>query len=324
MLIGVIKEKTTDEKRVAITPTVVKRLNSDGIHTVIEHNAGKKAGFSDEDYIEQGASIGDSPQEICNSCNMLFKIKAPLGEEWNWLTHQPIILADFSSSDTQPIPCRAFALEKIPRISKAQSIDILSSQNNLSGYKAVIVASNLSQHIMPMMITAAGTLPPLHVFIWGLGVAGLQAAATAKRLGAKVYVSDIRPETEEQATSVGAFFIPSDEILPRLSGFDIIITAAGSPDNAPILIDKSLYQNISKKTLLLDISGNVEKTIPTTDNLYRKYNLPSEVAHDASTLFANNIYNFFRLIYDFQAQDLNLDFNDEIISKTYIGERIHV
>ena len=317
MLIGVIKETLEDENRIAVTPHIVKKLTSDGIQVAIEKSAGKNAGFSDYEYKINGAEIVDSPEKICQDCN-IFKIWAPNHKECTWLTNSPIVIADFSRiEDTSCQHFRSFALNKIPRISRAQSMDVLSSQNNLAGYKASLMAINFSNRCAPMMITSAGSLPPLKVLIWGLGVAGLQAAATAKRLGARVYASDIRPETKEQANSVGADFLDS---ISDFSFFDIIITCAGNYPNAPILITPQNFSSISEQTFFFDISGNINPLI-SANNIYRNYNLASTVAGSASTLFANNIYNFFRLIYDFPTQNLNFDLTDEIIKNTYLGEQ---
>lgn len=323
MLIGVIKEKTQNEQRIAISPPVAGQLTKEGVHVLIENNAGISAGYKNTDFTAQGAEIIDSPVAICQSCNMLLKVWAPLHEEWQNLSHMPVVIADFSRAVLPNFPFRAFALEKIPRISRAQNMDILSSQSNLIGYKAVIKALNKIKKCAPMMITAAGTLPPLRIFIWGLGVAGLQAAATAKRLGAKVYASDIRPETVSHAASVGALFIKTKDIYKNLPNFDLIITAAGSFGKSPVLIKQTLFSEIPSQNLIFDISGNVESGI-SAPNLIRNYNLISELATSASQLYANNIYNFFHLIYDFDQQELNLNFNNPIINATYLGERKNV
>lgn len=324
MLIGVIKERINNENRVAATPETVGRLIADGIDVYVEKNAGYKAGYNDDAYANNGAIIKNSAAEICHNSNMLFKIWAPQKKEWSWLTHTPIILADFSRCPKRPdMPIRAFDLNKIPRISRAQNMDILSSQDNLAGYKAAIIAVNMINRSVPMMITSAGTLAPLKILIWGLGIAGLQAAATAKRLGAKVFAADIRPESKKQAASVGASFIPSGDIPKQINNFDIIITAAGSYKHSPLLINEHLFSLISSSVPVIDISGNVHRRISAA-NLLRGYNLPSLLANSSSQLFANNLYNFFRLIYDFQSQNLNLNFNDEIINQTYIGERHNV
>ncbi len=322
MLIGVIKEKTKGEQRIAVTPEIAGRLIENGIHVAVESGAGNAAGFADGDFLDKGAEISTSAQ-ICRTCNMLFKIWAPFPDEWRNLTHMPVVLADFSRSSLPNFPFRAFALEKIPRISRAQNMDILSSQDNLAGYKAALKAVDLLNRSAPMMITAAGTLPPLNVLIWGLGVAGLQAAATAKRLGARVFASDIRPETREQAASVGAVFISGDEILNRISDFGLIITAAGSVGRAPVLLNQKSFLLIPPQNLIFDISGNVENNF-SAPNLVRSYNTASEIPNSASRLFANNLYNFFHLIYDFGNQNLNLNFKDEIIRETYMGEKRHV
>ena len=324
MLIGTVKEKYVGEKRIALTPDIAGRLVADGIEVCIEKNAGCGAGFDNESYARQGVKIENSAYKVYTSCNMIFKIWAPYGKEWHNLKHTPIILADFSRLRRLPdMPIRAFALNKIPRISRAQNMDILSSQSNLSGYKAAIAALDSINRIAPMMITAAGTLPPIKVLIWGLGVAGLQAAATFRRNGAKVFAADIRPETSEQAASVGAIFIPSEKVVERIAEFDIIITAAGNYRQAPLLITRETFASIPTHNLVMDISGNVEKKI-VADNLIREYNGASALAHSASLLFAENLYRFFRLIYDFPSQNINVDFNDEIIKQTYIGEKRNV
>ncbi len=323
MLIGIIKEKAQNEQRIAISPQVAGQLIKEGIHVLIENNAGIAAGYKNGDFAAQGAEIIDSPAAVCQSCNVLLKVWAPLFEEWQNLSHMPVVIADFSRAVLPDFPFRGFALEKIPRISRTQNMDILSSQSNLTGYKAVIKALNNLKKCAPMMITAAGTLPPLKIFIWGLGVAGLQAVATGKRLGAKVYASDIRPETASQAASVGAFFIETKDIYKNLPNFDLIITAAGSFGKAPVLIKQTLFSEIPPQNLIFDISGNVESGF-SAPNLIRDYNLISEITTSASQLYANNIYNFFHLIYDFNRQELNLNFNDPIINATYLGERKNV
>ena len=324
MLIGVIKEQTKGEKRVAATPDIVAELIADGIEVWVEKGAGKSAGYSDESYALRGAKIENSAHKICSAANMLFKIWAPFGAEWRYLKHSPIILADFSHLRRWPnMPIRAFALNKIPRISRAQNMDILSSQSNLAGYKVALHALNTVNRSAPLMITAAGTLPPLKVLVWGLGVAGLQAAATLKRNGAKVYASDIRHETVEQAASVGAIFIPPENIVSKIAEFDIIITTAGNDGHAPLLIDCKTFSQIPSANLVFDLSGNVKREI-VAQNLFRVHNAASDVANSASQLFARNLYNFFRLIYDFPSQNINFDFNDEIIKQTYIGEMRNV
>ena len=320
MIIGIVKEVLFNEKRVAITPDTVKKLTDKSINVLIEKNAGESAGFSDNDFIKNGAEMVNSADKIYKDSSVLFKIWAPSKEELFRYKYIPCVIADFSHFTEQKTMFRAFALEKMPRISRAQNMDILSSQNNLSGYKAALVAINNINRSVPMMITAAGTLLPLKILIWGLGVAGLQAAATLKKVGAKVYASDIREETKDQALSVGAIFIDSENILAELSKFDIIITAAGNYGNAPNLIDKKVYSHISSSTIIVDISGNVDDKI-SSSRIIRNYNFCSDLSHSASILFANNLYNFFCYVYDFSKQEINLDFNDDIINQTYIGER---
>ena len=318
MIIGITKEQIAAENRVAITPQIAEQLIKSGFSIIMEQNAGKNAGFDNDSYSAKSVAIKATAGEIFSSSDIILKIWAPTVDEQKYLKNFQLIIADFSRCQNSDFHFNTIALNKIPRLSRAQNIDILSSQDNLSGYKAALLACNQINRCVPMMITAAGTIPPLKVFIWGLGVAGLQAAATVKRLGAKVFATDIREETSLQAQSVGAEFIPSDSLKSNLPKFDIIICCAGRYPTAPILIDKNTYQKISTSAVVLDISGNIAQEIKSP-NLLREYNLASTIANSASQLFAQNLYNLLQLIYNPDTQNLSINLQDELIQSIYKG-----
>ena len=320
MIIGIIKEQTEGENRVAITPDIAQKLFQEGFKIYIEKNAGINAGFSNDSYLQKSAEIKQSATEVLNNCNILFKIWAPLEQEKNLIPDNTLIIANFSRCLTKSFNFSYFALEKMPRISRAQNMDILSSQDNLAGYKAALLACDRINRCTPMMITSAGTLPPINVFVFGLGVAGLQAAATAKRLGAKVFAFDIRPETQSQALSVGAQFVPENELSTQLAKSDIIICAAGRYPQAKILINTDNFSIIPDSSIVIDISGNVSPKIQTP-TIIRAHNLPSQISNSASRFFAQNLYNFLHYICDSNTNKITLNLNDEIISATYTGEK---
>lgn len=334
MIIGVLKETLPYETRVAASPETVKKFKTIGFKVFIESHAGIDAGFSNHDYREAGAEIKNTAAEVMANADILLKINAPQADEIAYLKKSAIIIADFQAlmpqanleifTSSQELTC--FALDLMPRISRAQSMDILSSQSNLAGYKAVINAAMASRRSIPLMMTSAGTLPPAKFLILGLGVAGLQAAATAKRLGAMVFANDIRSETFEQAVSIGAKFIDKidDQILSQT---DIIISSAfsrGKP--APLLLDEKQLLTVKKGAVIIDLAvgsgGNIfgsidHQTISIHDlTIIGNSRLAAEIPLSASTLFAQNLYNFLSPYY----QDNQLRFNedDEIIAKTCI------
>lgn len=316
MIIGIIKEQTKNENRVAITPDIAKALSQEGHSVLIETNSGTKAGFSDDSYQQNSAILKNSAREICSSCNILLKIWAPLEQEKNLIPDTSIVIGDFSRCSEKTFNFSYFALEKMPRISKTQSMDILSSQDNLAGYKAALLACNNLNRCVPMMITSAGTLPPINVFIIGLGVAGLQAAATAKRLGARVFATDLREETAIQAASVGAQFVLQNDIKNQLSKSDIIICTAGRHPKAPILITPDDFTLIPDYCTIIDISNNISPQICSA-NIIKAHNLPSQIANSASRFFARNLYNFLHYICSSDTKKLSINLNDEIIRATY-------
>ena len=322
MLIGLLGEHNFAENRVALVPETIKKLCLEGAEVIFEKSCGINAGFSDDDYKNAGGEMKENAAQIWQKANIIFKVWADFPADFK-IPDMTVIIADFSRFAGKLKTMRAFDVAKIPRISRAQAMDVLSSQGNLAGYKAALEALNFVPKAAPMMITAAGAVAPLKVLVWGIGVAGLQGLATAKRMGAKIFGADIIKETSSQAASLGAVFIDENIIASRINEFDIIITAAGRYPMAPILLDEKLYLRLKKNALVLDIAGNVDEKLQSP-NILRQYNIVSKIADTASRLLSNNLYNFFHLIYDSQAQNLNFDFNDEIIKSSYIGEKRHV
>lgn len=330
MIIAVLKETADFEQRVAVTPQTVQKLSADGAKVKIEKNAGIAAGFTDEEYQNAGAEVVPTAKETLQNSDFLFKIKAPAEQEMPLLPDHLTVIADFRGfvPDEGLIKKRKlslFALEKMPRISRAQNMDILSSQDNLAGYKAVLEAANMLNRAVPMMTTAAGSVMPVKTLIVGIGVAGLQAIATAKRLGAAVFAHDIRPETREQAESLGARFVESKDLPQALTEADVVITAAGSPPTAPVLFKEKEIKLLQAGSILIDISGNVkgfdspstvttEKGAVITVDTQMAALLPAT----ASRLFANNIFNFFRLLCPDLLPDHTPDFADDVINRTCI------
>ena len=215
MKVALLKEKYPHESRVAASPETVKKMSQFGLDVRIESGAGGSF-FSDQSFREAGATITDDPRQTLDQAKVLLKVRAPESEELALLTPGSVVigLLDPDRTDFQPYAdggLTSFGLERLPRITRAQSMDVLSSQANLAGYKAVIDAVALFDRTIPMMMTAAGTLPPAHCFIMGAGVAGLQAIATARRLGAVVSATDIRPATKQEVLSLGAKFVAVED-----------------------------------------------------------------------------------------------------------------
>jgi len=334
MLLGVPKETKFKEARVALTPDIVKELIKKGYEVVVEKEAGKNSYISDEEYIQAGATVADK-NKVYQS-DVVLKVNPPLPEEVA-LMKKDAVLISFMWALTNPTLVEAcvkagisaFSMDAIPRISRAQKMDALSSQANLAGYKAVILAAHHLGKILPMMTTAAGTIKPAKVVIFGAGVAGLQAIATAKRLGAVVEVSDIRPETKEQVESLGGKFIEvkgddsikveggyvknvSEEFLKKqqelvakhVAEADIVITTALIPGKkAPLLVTEPMVKSMRNGSVIVDMAveqgGNVagsqlNETIRTENGviIIGESNLPSLLPMNASQLYAKNIQAF--------------------------------
>jgi NAD(P) transhydrogenase subunit alpha len=331
MIIGVTKETKLKENRVALTPEVIKDIVKKGFTVQIESGAGLLSFYSDEAYTNAGAKIV-TKNEAYSTSDVLLRVNAPPLEEIKLMKKEAILISFMWAATSVDLidACvsagiSAFSMDAVPRISRAQKMDALSSQANLGGYKAVMLAADNIGKILPMMTTAAGTIKPCKVVIFGAGVAGLQAIATAKRLGAVVEVSDIRPETKEQVESLGGKFIEvkgddsikmeggyvkgvSDEFLKRqqelvskhIKEADIVITTALIPGKkAPVLVTEDMVKSMRFGSVIVDMAveqgGNVvgselNKTVQKNGvTIIGEGNLPSLLPMNASDLYAKNI-----------------------------------
>jgi NAD(P) transhydrogenase subunit alpha len=352
MKIGVPKESADGERRVALIPDVVASLTAKGLDVMVEAGAGGGSGHPDAEYTEAGAEIGDPW-----GADVLAKVGVPSAEEIKRLKSGQILighLAPLTSEETNKALASAgvtsFAMEAIPRITRAQAMDALSSQANVAGYAATLLAARECGRFFPMMTTAAGTVAPARVLVLGAGVAGLQAVATAKRLGAVVSGFDIRRAAWEQIASLGGRpleldFIPDAEaeggyarplteeenaqvreaLAENAAKQDVIVTTAQIPGRpAPLLLTKDAVANMSPGSVIVDLAGesggNCElteagKTV-VSDNgvkVIAPANLPSDMAAHASQLYAKNVENLLGLLVD-EEGNLSLDFDDEVVA----------
>jgi len=356
MIIAIPKERRADEARVAATPETVKKLKGLGLDVVVEKDAGLGANFSDADYEAAGARV--LPNGATENADIVLKVRAPDANEIGHLKQGAILAALLSPATEKETIGRlaqaginAFAMEFLPRISRAQAMDVLSSQANLAGYKAVIDAAAEFGRAMPMMMTAAGTIAPARVFIMGVGVAGLQAIATAKRLGAIVSATDVRPATKEQVESLGGTFVAvMDEefknaqtaagyakemskeyqakqaalVAETIKKQDIVITTALVPGRkAPILVSEDMVKTMKPGSVIVDLAAEQGGNCPLTkpNQVIKAYgvtimghtNLPGRLAVDASSLYARNLFNFVSLLVDKKTGEAKLNWDDEII-----------
>ena len=358
MTIGVLKEPVP-ETRVSILPEhipILKKLNAE---VVIESNAGEKAFASDEKYAEAGATVV-SREEVLSKADIILSIHLPLENEIDKLEskiilgfYQPL----YNPEDVKKLKERkvtAFSIDMLPRTSRAQSMDVLSSQANIAGYKAVVLAANLFPKYFPMFMTAAGSIPPAKVLILGAGVAGLQAIATARRLGAVVEVFDTRPAVKEEVMSLGAKFIEvegaadasnaggyaveqsaeflqkqKEKIATSVAKSDIVITTAQIfGKKAPLLVTNEMVGNMKNGSVIVDLAaatgGNTSVTKNDETIVYNgvtivgNSNLPSTMPYDASKMYGKNICNFLQLIIDKDGK-LNLNMEDELVKGTLIS-----
>lgn len=373
MKIAVLRERAEREHRVAITPETVKKFINLGIDVCIEKGAGIKSYITDEQYIAAGAKISSIPLEILADAQILLKVQNNIAEsdldEISFMQENTIIIGMLNVFENKHAiqqyankKITSFALELLPRITRAQNMDVLSSQNNLAGYRAVIEALNLSSKVFPMMMTAAGTISPAKVLVLGAGVAGLQAIATAKRLGAIVSVFDVRKAAKEQVESLGASFIEvdSDVSFESQSGYakettqeykekqellikeallkhDIVICTALIPGKkAPILINEEMLKETNPGTIIVDLAASYggNCALSKKDKIVEYNgikiigcsNLPASMAMDASKLYARNLFNFVNLIYNSSKRELEINLDDEIIKNTlitYNGQIVH-
>jgi H+-translocating NAD(P) transhydrogenase subunit alpha len=348
MRVGVPKETVPGERRVALVPETVGRLGS-GVDVVVEPGAGAAAGFTDDAYGAAGAAVGDPW-----SADVVVKVAAPTAEEVARLRDGQALIAFLSPlTDSDGVErlasagVHAFALESVPRITRAQPMDALSSQATVAGYKAALIAADRLPRFLPMLMTAAGTIPPAKVLVLGAGVAGLQAIATARRLGAVVSSFDVRPAVKEQVESLGATFLDlgihgeeteggyareltpeqqaaqQAELQARIPGFDAIVTTAAIPGRpAPRLITAEAVRAMRDGSVIVDLAaesgGNCELTRPgevvveSGVTIVGTTNLPSEMATHASQLLSRNMLELLKLLV--KDGELVVDFDDEILA----------
>jgi len=356
--IAIPKETAKHEKRVAISPEVVKKLSDMGCSIIIESGAGEASNFPDDVLKKAGATIKKDYESTVKEADIILKVQAPDKNELDVLSRGQLLISMLSpfSNDKILNDCAkacidTFSMEFVPRISRAQSMDVLSSQSNLAGYKSVLDAAEHYAHAFPMMMTAAGTVPPAKVFVMGAGVAGLQAIATAKRLGAVVSATDVRPAAKEQVQSLGANFIAVEDdefkeaetaggyakemsaaykkkqaalIESHIAKQDIVITTALIPGRpAPVLITADMVKSMKPGSVIVDLAvetgGNC--ALSESGKVIEKHgvtiighiNVPSRLAADASMLYAKNLFNLISLIMDKESGKLAIDWEDDII-----------
>jgi H+-translocating NAD(P) transhydrogenase subunit alpha len=356
MKLGVPKETASGENRVAMVPEVVQRLQRSGVELVIESGAGAGARIPDELYTETGATIGN-PWEA----DVVVKVQPPTEEEIRRLRSGAVFISFLQPLTNPEIAAAlegqgvtAFAMEAIPRISRAQSMDALSSQANVGGYKAVLIAADSFSRYFPMLMTAAGTVPPAKVLVLGAGVAGLQAIATAKRLGAAVQGFDVRSVVKEQIESLGAKFVKLDvdfdaeaeggyarqltdeeqekqraALADVIAKVDVVITTAQVPGKrAPLLVTADAVKRMAPGAVIVDMAGdsggNCELTKPGETivehdvTIIAPLNLPAQMPESASMMYARNIQALVELMVDDQG-GLALDWSDEVIAKACVA-----
>ncbi|MBN43530.1 MAG: NAD(P)(+) transhydrogenase (Re/Si-specific) subunit alpha [Alphaproteobacteria bacterium] len=364
MKIAIAKERRPHERRVAATPDTIKRYLQWGFDVTVESGAGEGASISDVDYSDAGATVVSGRADALTGADIVLKVQRPLTEAEgdDGLSDVPegaiLIALQNPYGDRSGVEAyakryiTAFSMEMLPRISRAQSMDVLSSQSNLTGYKAVIDGAANYGRGMPMLMTAAGRINPAKVFVMGAGVAGLQAIATARRMGAIVSATDVRMAAKEEVESLGASFVMvepdegdtgqtedgyakemSDDykrrqaelIADHIKDQDIVITTALIPGRpAPVLVNDDMVASMKSGSVIVDIAaeqgGNCTQTKPgekhTTENgvtILAELNLPSQLAADTSALYSRNLLNFVELIVDKDEKKIVIDWEDEII-----------
>ena len=363
MIVGSIKENLSVEKRVSITPETAKNIINLGLKVFIENNYANHIGISDKEYENVGAEIKKSSKEILDSCNLITKVNCPSEDEISNLKDKTILVGMINPSKNQnklkeliKKNIKVFSLELLPRISRAQSMDVLSSQSNLAGYRSVIDSIYEFEKAIPMMMTAAGTVPAAKVLVIGAGVAGLQAIATAKRLGAIVSATDVRAASKEQVESLGGKFltVEQSENLETDGGYakeasedfkkkqaemmkdalkknDIVICTALIPGKpAPRILSEELVKLMKPGSIVYDLAveqgGNSAfSEIGKINTIYGikiigVNNLMNRLPLTASSLYAKNLFSFIRNLFSKEKKGFNINMEDEIIEKTLIKD----
>jgi H+-translocating NAD(P) transhydrogenase subunit alpha len=360
MKIAIAKETLPAEKRVAATPETVKKLIALGAEVAVEQGAGVNAAVPDETYAMAGAKILSSA-DIYKDADVILRVRHPAIAEVQKMKKGAVLvglLAPYQEKEALKACAAqgvtAFSMELVPRITRAQTMDVLSSQANLAGYRAVLEAANEFGRGMPMMMTAAGTVPPAKVFIMGAGVAGLQAIATARRLGAQVSATDVRAAAKEQVQSLGATFVMVENeetkaaetaggyakemsedykkqqaalIAETIKKQDIVITTALIPGRkAPVLVSEEMVRSMKPGSVIIDLAveqgGNValakagEVVNAGGVKIVGHINMPSRIAVDASALYARNLLSFLTPLIDKESKNLKINWEDEIVKAT--------
>ena len=361
MIIVSLSENNVVEKRLAVTPEITKKYIDLGLDLFLPNNYGSHLGFDDSEYKNLGVNFLDNEKQIIDKVDIVVQLGMPQDEKLSLLRENQTLIGSLNSFsnkekikslNSKKINC--FSLEMLPRITRAQSMDILSSQANLAGYKAVIEAFQVYERAIPMMMTAAGTIPAAKVLVVGSGVAGLQAIATAKRMGAIVFATDVRAASKEQVESLGGKFLTvegaenleteggyakeasedfkkkQEELLSEtLKKIDIVICTALIPGKeAPKIIKEEMFKNFQKGSVVYDLAavqgGNtafteVNKVVDKNGiKILGEANILNKLPISASNLYAKNVFNFILNLYDKENKKLNINLEDEIINKTLI------
>ena len=358
MRIAVARETDATEPRVAATPETVKKFKALGAEVAVTRGAGIASGFPDADYASAGAEVGE---DVTKNADLVLKVRRPAPNELSGYKKGALVVAIMDPYGNEAALKQianaglvAFAMELLPRITRAQSMDVLSSQANLAGYRAVVDAAGEYGRALPMMMTAAGTVPAAKVFVMGVGVAGLQAIATARRMGAVVTATDVRPATKEQVESLGAKFLAVEDeefknaqtaggyakemskeyqakqaalVAEHIKKQDIVITTALIPGRpAPRLITAAMVASMRPGSVIIDLAvergGNVEGAKPGATELVGgvkivgHLNVAGRIAASASALYAKNLYTFVETMIDKKEKKLAINWDDEIVKGT--------
>ena len=360
MIIGAVSENKNSEKRISITPEIAKKYLDNGFSVIIENDLASHLGISDEDFQKAGCKL-DNRENVLKKSNIVLQVNLPDEDSLNLIKENDILIGNFNSTENKTRiekiskkNISVFSMELLPRITRAQSMDILSSQANLAGYKAVVDSFALFKKAIPMMMTAAGTISAAKVLIVGAGVAGLQAIATAKRMGAIVFATDVRMASKEQVESLGGKFLvvegaenleteggyakeASDEfkkkqeelITETLKKIDVVICTALIPGKkAPKIINENMINNMQPGSVIYDLAasqgGNaayteLDKTVEKNGvTIVGESTILNKLPTSASNLYAKNIFNFVLNLYDKDNKKININMEDEIINKTLV------
>ena len=361
MIVVAATAESGDESRVALSPETAKKFKGLGAEVRLQAGAGRGSFFPDQLFADAGAKIVPTAEAALDGADIVLKVRRPTAQEVAGMKRGAVLAAMLDpysgGEDIEALAkagINAFSMEFLPRISRAQTMDVLSSQANLAGYKAVVEAAATFSRAMPMMMTAAGTVPAARVFVMGVGVAGLQAIATARRLGAVVSANDVRPATKEQVESLGAKFIAvvneefkqaetsggyakemsddykrqqADLTASHISTQDIIITTALIPGRpAPKLVTKAMVESMKPGSIIVDLAaergGNTEVTEPGKIiehggvTIMGQLNMPGRLPGNASSLYARNLFAFVETLVDKQNSALKINWDDEIVKGT--------